>query len=342
MITYIENSDMLRIMAKPRFNTNPHIVDLYTHMQDLGCEIAPFSLMKLFLWRPQILHIHWPDRIFYWRLPPAIALLSLLLLIFATKLLRIKVVYTCHNFLPKNKVPRHWIKTYFWMLQRLVDLVISPRGSMVPRLEKIFSRSKVIFIPLGVVPVDGARKKSILGELGLTDYIGKYAFIPGIQEATKRTEVAIKMLRALRSDLRIVVCGGFPDKTYLVHLQQFFQEDGQIQIVDRFLEKSELYCLMENSQFNVASQLGGTNSGVALLSLALRRPCFCATLGVARSVRKDYNSNLIWPLKDLKNPIVWNAISIQETAADQEVGMDIKWVAGELVQEFQKLVGSPP
>lgn len=289
------------ILAKPKQGPNPRNGQLYRYLGEI-CEgrVDPYTARRVLTGRYKILHIHWPDRIFYWKMPIYMALFALWLMLLAAKLRGTKVVYTCHNFFPKNKASRKTLRLYFAILRGGVDGVIAPRADLVGRISKIFPDRPVKFIPLGILDVTEDRTPEIFRKLSIENLAGNFILIPGIQERTKKTEKSVAKLRHLCPDVSVLVAGNFPEADYYDDLQKEFGADTKVKICPGFLSEAELATLAENARFIVASQLNGSNSGIALLSVALNKYCFCATSSLARAVRRDYETDLVWPIGDVQ------------------------------------------
>lgn len=315
------------ILAKPKSSPNPYNDQLYHHVgAEPGVDVIPYSTKNLLLSKYDVLHIHWPDRIFYWKAPVILSLMSLGAFLIVAHVRGAKVAYTCHNILPKNRVSRRALRAYFGLLRRYVDGVISPRADLTGRVRTLFPNAEVRFIPLGLPDIPPERSDEVMSILPADWSPGSYVLIPGVQESTKRTELAVDRLLGQDSSARIAIIGKFTEPEYFQKLVDRYAGRGNIIIRNKFLEDAELNTLIENARCAVASQARGTNSGIALLAVALHKPCFCATQKIASSVRADYKSPLVWKIEDFSSTSAWARI---QDAGEADISYTMEKVGAE-------------
>jgi len=220
------------------------------------------------------------------------------------------VIYTFHNTLPKNTVARWKLRLYFGILRKRVDGVIAPMSSQIRHARTLFPKARTTHIPLGLPSLSraGTDPRRAVDTIAPTLAGRAFAFVPGIQESTRKTECAVAELRSRRPDLAVLICGHFPKSAYLSFLRAAFAEDPEVVIKERFLGEDALCNLCHAAEAVIASQVNGANSGIALMSVALGVPCFCATAKTALSVRRDYGTTLVWPLDCIDQPEVWERV----------------------------------
>ena len=329
------------VIAKPLRNGNPHIDQLYSILSTKGVKFREMSLINLLFHKSDILHIHWPDRVFYWKLPTAISLLLLFMTLQISKFRGMKTIYTCHNLVPKNNISRRAKRAYFYILKIYVDVVISPRKDLCPHLRKIFNRSRITFIPLGLVNFE-------LNELAFNDlekYLPEnifcnYILIPGIQEPTKQTELTVDRLLSCDPEGHIVIWGKFPDPKYLSMLSARYKHHSRVVIIPHYIPEQVLNAAIVRSKYLVASQKSGTNSGIVLLSVALGQPCFCATKSIATAAKRDYETTLVHHISDITNPDIWSEISSRSAGRSTNISSytySMDWVAEQHLELYKAM-----
>lgn len=297
------------VLAKPIANPNPRNGQLYKYVNESErARVEEFTILRLLVERVDIVHIHWPDRVFYWRSPKFISLFVLFGLLFLSRLKKAKIIYTCHNLAPKVMVGKFWLDIYYKLLSSYVDGVISPRKDLLVKINDIFPSSVVSHIPLGLLDTPDSTGGDILRHVFSNSEIEPFLLIPGLQESTKKTEITVRNLLKKICDKKILVVGKFADKEYYDSLVREFSYSKQVVIIDRYLSDEDLCALVKSSFCVVASQVNGTNSGIALLALALNKPCFCATSEIASSVRSEYKNRLVWSVEDIDSGAVWEEI----------------------------------
>lgn len=290
----------MRILVRPLKGPNPRNGQLYDRINNIaGVTAEEFSIKKALAQRFDVLHVHWPDRVFKWNLWSGLALGALFVLFAIARLRGAKVVYTCHNILPKNRIKGWELRCYNRIMRFGVDWIISPRRDLVRHIRKLYPRAQIQVVPLGILSVQQTEDHQILGKVFGANVPKNYLLIPGVQERTKQTELAITKIRSALPEVPLLVAGQFPEPAYLIDLQASFSDAKNVYFYDAFLEENELSTLIRRASALIASQVGGTNSGIALLAIAHGKPCYCATERLAVSVRQEYETDLVAPLSQL-------------------------------------------
>ena len=281
----------LRVLAKPRFGINPRNAQLYSYLE-LDHEVEEVSI-KSIIKNYDILHIHWPDRVFKWRLPTLMSLGVLFAFLGFFKIRRTKVIYTCHN--PFPRLPRggqkNYLALYYKILNILVDgLVILSEGQK-ETVRTLFPSVKLVkVIPLGIQDVDDVAP--VLSEQKMHPPT-PFVFVAGMQERTKKTELVLSELQEhLSPDYRIFVCGIFPDPEYFAQLRKEFSEH-RFHFANMRLSDSEYNFVIRQAAAVVIAQHNPTNSGVATLSVALGTPCYTNSESFVAEFGRQYGGGYI-------------------------------------------------
>lgn len=331
----------MKVLAKPlASSTNPYNTQLYNALEKLGVKAFNAGGVRLLWGRFQIFHVHWPDRVFYMKGPRWVHLLLLRIYFLVMKLRGMRIVYTMHNVWPKNAVSERHISEYYSILNSFLDGVIVPKREDLTLAEELFPHAKVVQIPLGVLSPCEDRDTSVYSKLALDpSQFREQLFIPGIQERTKRTEVTLRVLVNAGLADRVVVVGHFPDAQYYLDLCREFECKG-ITIKNCFLSEAEFMELLSAASCVIASQIGGSNSGIALMCVAIGQVCICATSEIAASVRDEYGTDLIYSLEALD---YFDEVLSAARQNDPEKKSDrnsIDEVAAETVEFFRKVYGA--
>jgi glycosyltransferase involved in cell wall biosynthesis len=289
-----------KILVKPRYSINPRNNQLYSYL-DSKCIIEELSLRSIVL-GADILHIHWPDRIFKWKLSPAISLFLLRMLLAFAKYRKIKIIYTFHN--PKPRLTRishkRYLENYYKLLDNFVD------GMIVLSIENHKFANSVIptptkkIIPLGIQDVEIYDRED---SFKYKEYVNEpYFFVPGLQESTKKTEIVISsILKYLKEDLNILIIGHFPDHKYLDFLRRQFAFEPRIKIFNDRLSDKDFYHLASDSVAIIVSQHLAINSGVATYAIATNKPFITDSDFLIESISSQYSCTSAFHVKSVQN-----------------------------------------
>lgn len=281
----------LRVLAKPRFGINPRNAQLYSYlaMEHEIEEVSSRSIMKNY----DILHIHWPDRVFKWHLPTLMSLGLLFVFLGFFKIRKTKVIYTCHNPFPRlpRGSQRKYLPLYYKILNTWVDGLVVLSEGQKETVRSLFPDVKLVkVIPLGIQDVDNvARELSAQGLLPPAPFV----FVAGMQERTKKTELVLSELQEhLLADYRVLVCGIFPDPEYFADLREQFA-DHRFHFVNMRLPDPEYNFVIRQAAAVVIAQHNPTNSGVATLSVALGTPCYTNSESFVAEFAEQYGGGFV-------------------------------------------------
>ena len=292
----------LRVLAKPRYGINPRNAQLYGYLENEHQieEISVKSIIREY----DILHIHWPDRIFKWRLPTWMSLSVLFLFLGFFKVRKTKVLYTCHNPFPRltHVRQRRYLPLYYKVLNLLVDGIVILSEGQREAVRSLFpSVSFAEVIPLGIQDVDSvAQMLSGQDMLPATPFV----FVAGMQERTKKTEIVLAELeRYLPLDYGIFVCGVFPDPDYFAELREQFCHE-RFQFVNTRLSDSEYNYVIKQSSAVVIAQHNPTNSGVGTLAVALGTPCYADSEQFVAEFAQQYGDGYVHSISSMASGVV--------------------------------------
>ena len=322
----------IKILAKPRYGINPRNSQLYNYLEEsfLVDELSVVSLFKSY----DILHIHWPDRVFKWRMPIWLALLVLFNFLGFFKSKGVKIVYTLHNPVPRlvSPVQQVFISVYYKILNYFVDGLVVLSEDQGEIAKKLFPKVKLKkIIPLGIqdveVSADAPQTHSI-------DIEAPFVFVAGMQERTKRTEeVLVELERFLPLEYNILICGVFPDPEYYNELRGEF-DDPKFHFVNTRLTDDEYYSVIRSSSAVVISQSNPTNSGVATLAVALGTACYTNSSKFVADFCRQYGDGYVGLISSITSATI-------ETAGEGEmVRFRMKDVAAETAVFYKEICGS--
>lgn len=314
-----------RVLVKPIENPNPRNSQLFGYVNEKEeFSAVNFTFKEFLLEKYSILHIHWPDRIFYWKLPHLMSLVVLFLMFVIAKFKCMKVVYTMHNIAPKNEVSGTALAIYYRIMKFGIDGVICPRKDLITVAEKFYPKAKIMFIPLGVLATPVDRDKRIFTKIyGDIEKPKSYFFVPGVQEKTKRSELLIdKLLSIYGNDYCFLLAGKFTEE-YFTFLSDRYQNNKNVTLYNNYLSEPELAALVDGSKCIVASQWRGTNSGIALLSLAYDKACVCYSNTLAKSIREEYGTQLVWSMEEVEQECLFSLVKKPSDLVKESPTMDV-------------------
>lgn len=305
----------LRIVASPgprdRAN-NPYTWLTHEPMLKLGGAITEFSFYRPIATDTHILHIHWPERIFWGRISQLHPLLSA---VYSRRMLTAMdavrrnggfVVWTAHNIKPHEPFgparDEMW-RQYFEAFRQRVDLVISLSAWAERELTAAYpdlrdKRRTVIphphyrtAYPKPPKQDDARAEIDVLPDAFVLLAVGTIRRSKGI------VELAERFARVARRNETFLIAGACDDTDMRLQLQRIADASaGSIllrlgRVPDELLGK--IVTSADLSIFNFSSIL---NSGSVLLSLSFDTPVFAPELGSLKELSSALGPRWFLPL----------------------------------------------
>ncbi|EJW22108.1 hypothetical protein IMCC14465_05020 [alpha proteobacterium IMCC14465] len=298
--TFIIDHSKVKVLAKPKFGlSNRRFSIIYEYIEsDRQAEIRvfEFSILRLLLNKYDIIHVHWPDRVFASSgFRPLIKVLLLGLLFEFCKLRKTKIIWTVHN--PHIKFKHECgVKTedlYYRMLFKQVNHFIFPSSESQRTLEEKFREQKLFLkpqscsmIPLGIQEelfAEGeARPQDLpLEENGYFLIVGRITAEKNILETIESIKPVLRVLNR-----KLIVAGKCNDPSLIDSLMQ--NSDDYVYLLLRFLTDEEINYLIAKS-FALLINYEVTNSGVATLAAAHKKAVFFSNENYAEGFANDYD-----------------------------------------------------
>ncbi|WP_284378932.1 glycosyltransferase [Litoribrevibacter albus] len=273
----------MKVLAFPAYKnekSNPYNALLYRAVVDKDLDVIEFSLKKLFLFRYNVVHIHWPE--FYlnsnYYLKALVCSSLLLLGLFIAKLFNKKVVWTVHNLVPHH-IKYKKTNSIFWLLfLKLIDGVVSLSKSnekilfsAYPELKGV--ESSVVYHGLydGCYP-SGILKNDALKKLGLKEGDRVVLFLGQVKKY-KNVEALISVFNSnctLKNDY-LVIAGKFESQAYFEEIKAQAKSEN-ILIFDGFVDTQDMQVYFSAADVSVLPFNNIFNSGSALLSVTFKTP----------------------------------------------------------------------
>lgn len=286
----------LRVLAKPmRSKANPYIGLLYSHLEALGVEVAPFSALRLLGGGYHILHVHWPEN-FLGSSERSLWLAVLkghyrLALLALARRRGTRLVWTVHNL--RSHAQRHpRLERYFaGRFAALVDGIISlsEAGVALTRASYPVLRERpAVVVPhghyRGAYP-DTCSREQARAALGIPDAARVFGFI-GAVKPYKRVDALIAAFRALDPpDGFLCVAGGCPDPVLAGRLRELAAGDPRIRLDLGFVAGEAMQLYLKAADLVVLPYREILNSGSALLALSFERPVLVPSQGALEELR---------------------------------------------------------
>ncbi|MBT3069819.1 hypothetical protein KKP04_02920 [Rhodomicrobium sp. Az07] len=311
----------LRVVACPGLAdraVNPYTWLVHEPMTRRGCAVSEFSFYRACPADTDVLHIHWPERIFWGRVSRAHPRLSRL---YAGRMLRqidrVRshggiVVWTAHNIAPHEPLgesrERIW-RAYMAAFCAKVDLVINLTAEAERRCHDAYPElagAESVVIPhphyrtAYPARVDTARARDALG-IGASDFI--LAAVGAIRPGKGVLELAQAFLQVAREDERLVIAGACDDTAYLSALVDLAGGSaGRLIVRPHRLSDDEMaaiYSAADLGAFNFKQIL---NSGSVLLSLSYDVPVCAPELGSLKALSEELGRRWFVPLPQPLSP----------------------------------------
>jgi len=283
------------ITAFPAFadsSLNPYNSLLYEQIQAQGQRVHEFSWRRVVqLQRPDVLHVHWPERqILFpgWRLRKLAEFALFRFYVWATRLRGGKVAWTAHNAFPHDK-PRTRLNLYLWtsFLSRL-DGVIYLSGESKRQIQAEYPvlRHKMSAVIqhgdyrdwLSAMKARATRERLSRQSLGIPAG-AKVILSFGLIRPYKGIDLLVEQFKLLDGDSHLIVAGHTSRPELREKIEQLSRDRPNIHLLLRWIKGEELAALLKIANVVVLPYRTITNSGAALLALSAHLPILAPNKG---------------------------------------------------------------
>jgi glycosyltransferase involved in cell wall biosynthesis len=331
-----------------RSDTNPYVGLLYGSMRRHGWRVVYPSFRTLWLDRPGILHLHWPEdaigRVSLWRNRANLA--RLVARVTLAKILGAKIVWTVHNLEPHECIAsRRATAAFYRWLAAMVDGCIYLTDAS--RREVWRRRPRLGRVPCAVIPHGHYRpmlpnlrdRNAIRSDLNVA--AGNRLIVSfGMIRPYKRTDALMAAFSQLpASDLRLLVTGQVEDAGLARQLSQLAARDPRIAFRPGFLSEEQLAETVTAADLVVLPFQNVLNSGSVLYALSLGRRVLTSRRGSMPELAAEFPD---WVrLCDEITPAALAAALADPPPAGDRPAMDrYEWdaIASRTAQFFEDLV----
>jgi beta-1,4-mannosyltransferase len=305
----------LKIVACPGLSdraNNPYTWLIHGPMRDRGGIITEFSFYRPLEAGADILHVHWPERIFWGRISRLHPMLSAA---YARRMLaamdRVRrgggfVVWTAHNIAPHEPLgparDATW-RRYFDEFRRRVDLVISlsawAERTLMATYPDLGDRRRAIiahphYRTAYPKPPSRSAARAAL-------HLARNAFVVlatgNIRPSKGIAELAERFTRVARSDETLVIAGACDDHDMLVRLKAAVAA-GSGSVVLRLgrVPDAQIGTLVSAADLSIYNFRSILNSGSVLLSLSFNTPVCAPELGSLKELSAALGPRWFLPL----------------------------------------------
>lgn len=299
-------------------SVNPYTWLIYQPMAEMGANVTDFSFYKPMPRATDVLHVHWPEGMFWNRFSRQYPWLAQL---YAGRLLTAMsgvkrrggvIVWTAHNLQPHEPLhPVHqriWTK-FFPRFRSSADLVISLTSEAEQLLQQTYpdlQNKRITVIPhphyraAYPAPKPTAEARASL-DIPPEDFV--LCCVGAIRPSKGIAEFAEAYSRIAARGEKLLIAGACDDPDYLLKLRAIARGNAELIYlrVGRVPEET-MIAMLSAADLTVLNFRSILNSGSALLSLSYDTPLCAPALGslreFARRLGSDWVMELPQPLAD--------------------------------------------
>jgi glycosyltransferase involved in cell wall biosynthesis len=290
---------MTTALFLPYYDDNPYQDELARGVREAGGEVLVGDHTDLFPvlqalgrhGRPDVLHLHWADKLLVsrWRLLTLLRGIVLLCELLVARLLGVDIVWTVHNrFHHERRVPPKYERPFRHGIVRLASGVIvhgeAAKEAVLDayRLPERY-RERIHVVPHGnyvevyendVDRVAARERLDIPQAAPVFLHLGSirpYKNVPGLVEAFGRLE---------RDDARLLIVGSAPnDEERREHLLSLCDDDDRVETVFEYVPEEELQLYLNAADVGVYPFTDVLTSGSVVLGLSYGLPIVAPRLG---------------------------------------------------------------
>jgi len=264
-----------------------------------GVDVRPWSSRGLLWSRPDVVHLHWPERVFgqVGRSPSRAATMAVrLAVLLAARARGSRVVWTVHNLAPHDQRGDLVGRAGVWCFQRLVDefWVMSNASSDEVRL-RFGPKVSTLVVKHPTYPVHGARREPP-GQRRVLSF-GEIRPYRGFLELVASFDPS-----ASGSTLTLVGAGRGDEHS--IRLREAVDRSPSTSWLDGRLDDEALHEEIRRCDVVVLNYQRVTNSGAALLALSLDRPVILPETPVFRELRDEVGGDWVFLFQDDPMPAI--------------------------------------
>jgi glycosyltransferase involved in cell wall biosynthesis len=306
----------LKIVACPGLGgraNNPYTWLTHEPMSRLGgATVSEFSFYRPLPPETQILHVHWPERIFWGRvsrLHPLVSALFARRMLSAADAVRRRggfLVWTAHNITPHepfDKARNAIWQEYFPAFRSRVDLVVSlsswAQQELIAAYPDLIGRRSVV-IPhphyRTAYPAPPAQAEARCA-CGLPE--GKFILLAAgtVRPSKGIAELAGQFCQIARPDERLIIAGACGDSSMLAELNRVASESrGAVEWRPGHLGDADLPLLIAAADLSVFNFRTILNSGSLIASLSFNTPVCAPELGSLKELSATLGPRWFLPM----------------------------------------------
>lgn len=282
---------MIRVLMSPIAGRNPYARLLVDHLP-ADVDVEEFSWPRAFLGRYDVLHVHWPERLFSSRslLRTSLTAVRLLAMLALVRLRRQCLVWTAHEAAPHDDLGRT-DRALVHMIQRRADRIVTLSEAHAEELRR------------GHRPVDVVRHGHFGPIVGpLLPQSGSVSDMPlvasfGLMRPYKGFASLIEAANGLEVLCRVVIAGPPVDVEHVDELVELAADVPSVELRCYDLDEPELVELVASSAAVVLPYRVIQNSGSALYSLSCGTPVLVTASPSIRELAAEVGDNWLVPIE---------------------------------------------
>ena len=229
-----------------------------------------------------VLHIHWPEKVFWGvgRLEGAFGALFVLIGLVSLKIKRVKIVWSVHNLEPHDSGYKFmWVwRPYMFLVTLLVDGFVTLCPSTIQIVRDKFPNlvsKPAIFLwhPDYKIPEQAAQKRDDWRKgfgIGITDRV--FAFIGQIRPYKGVEDLLECFVKVSDESVRLLIAGAIYDEQLRSKLQTYASADSRIILYLRHLSEDEFAIAALSADVIVLPFRKSFHSGSIIYALSAGRP----------------------------------------------------------------------
>lgn len=295
----------LRVLTLPAFRNrpgNPYNALLYAAIEEFeNVEVTEYNKHAALKQRFDILHIHWPERMYS---SPGYLLAMIysiywILLITILKLRGTRLVWTAHN-LREHDIRRPVLRRFmwFWFTRQVDGVLVLSESSKSSLLAEYPPLSKV---PVFVTP-HGHYRDSYPNEISKAEarirlgYTGEDTVISFVG-TVKPYKNALSLIRAFMEihepEFRLVVAGQVSEPALEKEIREVAQSDIRIMLNLEFIPDEDLQIFFRACDLIVFPYLSILNSGSAYMALSFDSPLLVPNMGSMQEIQTEFGAEWV-------------------------------------------------
>lgn len=277
---------VLEVLDAENIRLNPFIAQMITSLEDAGVEVRYWSLSAALAKNLDVVHVHWPERLYRGstktRCLAKVLLLAAILILW--KIRRIPIIWTVHNLTPHEGLNRIE-KTADYLFRRSVTLAVylNDYEDDVPGLNKRAKRAVIKHGDYVEWMAEYPQMSSRPNQICLFGNLRPY----------KGIESLIQVGKSLPQEYTLLIAGKPHESSYGQSLRRLIGLDRRIILDDQFQSDADLVTAITSSVLTVLPYRNFYNSGAVFLSLSLNRPVLVPKNPHTELLQQEFGSEWI-------------------------------------------------